>query len=293
MEDRRGRTARRGMGAPVKLTGGVGVIIVLAVLLLGGDPTQLLQMSEQAPIETGSPAGAPPEDDAEAQFISTMLASTEDVWSAQFAQAGATYRQPRLVLFSGAVNSACGYNTAATGPFYCPPDQQIYIDLTFFRELARMGGPGDFARAYVLGHEVGHHIQQLTGISDQVRQQQRAVGEADANALQVRMELQADCLAGVVGPPRQPDPPDPRARRRGGGPGGGGGDRRRQADEGTRDGACPRSLSLTARRGSAAIGSSGGCARAMPTSATRSADEPSGARSRTRLVASVLPTPTG
>lgn len=196
VEDRRGRPARRGVGAPVKLTGGVGVIIVLAVLLLGGDPTQLLQMSE-APMETGGPAGAPPEDDVEAQFISAMLASTEDVWGEQFAQAGATYRQPRLVLFSDAVSSACGYNTAATGPFYCPPDQQIYIDLTFFRELARMGGPGDFARAYVLGHEVGHHVQRLTGISDQVRQQQQTVRGAGANALQVRLELQADCLAGV------------------------------------------------------------------------------------------------
>lgn len=183
---------------PVKLTGGVGVLIVLAVVLLGGDPSELLQMSESAPVETGSPAGAPPADDDAAQFISAMLASTEDVWREQFSQAGATYTDPRLVLFTDAVNSACGFNTSATGPFYCPPDQQIYIDLGFFRELARMGGPGEFARAYVLGHEVGHHIQQLTGISDNVRRQQQAAGRGtETNALQVRMELQADCLAGV------------------------------------------------------------------------------------------------
>ena len=185
----------------MKMTGGVGVLIVLAVGLLGGDPGALLQLTESAPMETQSPrapAGAPPAEDDEAQFISSMLASTEDVWKELFAQAGVTYRDPRLVLFSDAVNSACGFNTSATGPFYCPPDQQIYIDLSFFRELSRMGGPGDFARAYVLGHEVGHHIQQLTGISDNIRREQQAAGRgAAANQLQVRMELQADCLAGV------------------------------------------------------------------------------------------------
>ena len=189
------------MGTPMKMTGGVGLLIVLAVVLLGGDPGALLQLGDSVPIETESPAGPaglPPEDDDEAQFISAMLASTEDVWGRLFAEAGATYRDPRLVLFSGAVESACGFNTSATGPFYCPPDEQIYIDLSFFRELSRMGGPGDFARAYVLGHEVGHHIQQLTGISDDVRRRQQAAGRgAEANALQVRMELQADCLAGV------------------------------------------------------------------------------------------------
>lgn len=185
------------MGTPVKLTGGFGVMVILAVILLGGDPSALLQMSESGPFETSAPATPAGNDDA-AQFISAMLASTEDVWSELFRNAGATYQNPTLVLFTDAVQSACGFNTAATGPFYCPPDQQIYIDLGFFRELSRMGGPGDFAQAYVLGHEVGHHIQQLTGISDEIRRRQSAAGRgAEANALQVRMELQADCLAGV------------------------------------------------------------------------------------------------
>jgi predicted metalloprotease len=184
----------------VKLTGGFGVIVILAVILLGGDPTALLQTSgtpSVPPRSPATPAGQVGEDDA-AQFISTMLASTEDVWREIFRNAGATYRDPTLVLFTDAVDSACGFNTSATGPFYCPPDQQIYIDLGFFRELARMGGPGDFAQAYVLGHEVGHHIQTLTGISDEIRRRQSAAGQgAEANALQVSMELQADCLAGV------------------------------------------------------------------------------------------------
>ena len=185
------------MGAPIKLTGGMGILVVLAVLLLGGDPMALLDAGGPAPIETSSPAGPVGEDD-DAQFISVMLASTEDVWGEIFRAAGVDYREPRLVLFTDAVQSACGYNTAATGPFYCPPDEQVYIDLGFFRELARMGGPGEFARAYVLGHEVGHHVQNLTGINEDVRRRQQAArSQAEANALQVRMELQADCLAGV------------------------------------------------------------------------------------------------
>ncbi|MDX1394631.1 MAG: neutral zinc metallopeptidase [Gemmatimonadota bacterium] len=197
VEDRRGRRAPTRMGAPIKLTGGMGILVVLAVLLLGGDPLALLDAGGPAPIETSSPAGPVGEDD-DAQFISVILASTEDVWGEIFRAAGLDYREPRLVLFTDAVESACGYNSSATGPFYCPPDEQIYIDLGFFRELARMGGPGDFARAYVLGHEVGHHIQNLTGINEDVRRRQQAAGsQADANALQVRMELQADCLAGV------------------------------------------------------------------------------------------------
>ncbi|MFV1986941.1 MAG: neutral zinc metallopeptidase [Gemmatimonadota bacterium] len=206
VDDRRGRRPRgrrRGrvggrVGTPVRLTGGIGVIIVLAVILLGGDPGALLQMSGSGRLESNSSLPTPARDDPAAQFISTMLASTEDVWAEIFRNAGATYRDPRLVLFTDGVDSACGFNTSATGPFYCPPDQQIYIDLGFFEELSRMGGPGDFAQAYVLGHEVGHHIQQLTGISDDVRGRQQAAGRgAASNALQVKMELQADCLAGV------------------------------------------------------------------------------------------------
>lgn len=197
VEDRRGMTPR--IGTPLKIGGGVGgVVILVIVLLLGGDPGALI---EETGAGAGAPAGtapAPPADDESAQFVSAMLASTEDVWGALFQRSGATYREPSLVLYQDAVESACGFSTAATGPFYCPGDERVYIDLGFFRELARLGGPGDFAAAYVIGHEVGHHVQKLTGIEDRVRRRQSASrSQADVNALQVRMELQADCFAGV------------------------------------------------------------------------------------------------
>jgi predicted metalloprotease len=129
-----------------------------------------------------------------------VLGSTEDVWNALFKQQGRAYAEPRLVLFSDAVQSACGMASAAVGPFYCPPDQQVYIDLTFFRELdQRFGAPGDFAQAYVIAHEVGHHVQNLTGIAERVDAARQRGGERDANALSVRQELQADCYAGVWG----------------------------------------------------------------------------------------------
>jgi len=189
------------MGTPARIggLGGIGVLIILAFILLGGDPSALLEMAGSGSFEPAGtgPPGAVGEDE-DAQFVSVMLASTEDVWSELFAAAGGTYEAPRLVLFTDAVQSACGFSTAATGPFYCPGDRRVYVDLGFFRELARLGGPGNFARAYVIGHEVGHHIQTLTGASDEIRRRQaRAGGEADVNALQVRMELQADCFAGV------------------------------------------------------------------------------------------------
>jgi predicted metalloprotease len=183
----------------MKLGGGIGGLLVLVlILVLGGDPSALLNVaSEGGPVTTGQPR-APAADDTEAEFISVILASTEDVWGQIFQQGGATYREPTLVLFEDAVRSACGFNSAATGPFYCPGDQQIYLDLGFFRELARLGGPGDFSAAYVVGHEIGHHVQQLAGISDQVRSMQAgARRQAEVNALQVAMELQADCFAGV------------------------------------------------------------------------------------------------
>jgi predicted metalloprotease len=187
------------MGMPMKMGGGLGALVVLAVvLLLGGDPSDLINVApEGGPATTGQPRPAPENDEA-AQFISVVLASTEDVWGQLFARSGGTYRQPTLVLYEDAVQSACGLNSAATGPFYCPGDQKVYLDLDFFRELSRLGGPGDFAAAYVVGHEIGHHVQQLAGLSDQVRQMQRAArSQAEGNALQVRMELQADCFAGV------------------------------------------------------------------------------------------------
>jgi predicted metalloprotease len=141
---------------------------------------------------------APPGEDQQAAFVSTVLAQTEDTWDAIFAQNGQSYQPPRLVLFSGGVQSACGMAGSATGPFYCPADQKVYLDLSFFEELEqRFGAPGDFAQAYVIAHEVGHHIQTLLGVTSQVDRLRRQVGTGDANQLSVMMELQADCLDGV------------------------------------------------------------------------------------------------
>ncbi len=190
VEDRRGRRAAAG--------GGLGLLVVaLVVLLLGGDPMALLQGLDQQGLGAG-PAGPPPPEQAElADFASVVLASTEDVWSEIFQASGSTYREPRMVLFSGRTSSACGMGSAAMGPFYCPPAQEVYLDLTFFDDLAEMGGGGDFAAAYVIGHEVGHHVQNLLGTSDEVRRLQSGRSQADVNALSVRLELQADCYAGV------------------------------------------------------------------------------------------------
>lgn len=191
IEDRRGRRAAAG--------GGLGLLVVaVVVLLLGGDPRALLQMVGSG---GGAPAasGPPPAEQAEAaDFTSAVLASTEDVWGEIFRASGQSYREPRLILFSGRTSAgACGMGAAAMGPFYCPPNQEVYLDLTFFDDLAGMGGAGDFAAAYVIGHEVGHHVQNLLGTSDEVRRMQRGRAQADANALSVRLELQADCYAGV------------------------------------------------------------------------------------------------
>ncbi|MBT8336279.1 MAG: neutral zinc metallopeptidase [Gemmatimonadetes bacterium] len=191
IEDRRGRRAAAG--------GGVGLLLVaLVVVLLGGDPRSLLQVVGSG-AGSAAPAGPPPAEQAEAaDFVSVMLASTEDVWGEIFQASGQSYRQPRLILFSGRTRAgACGMGAAAMGPFYCPPNQEVYLDLTFFDDLARMGGSGDFAAAYVIGHEVGHHVQNLLGTSDQVRRLQQGRSQGDANALSVRLELQADCYAGV------------------------------------------------------------------------------------------------
>ncbi|HSM06402.1 MAG TPA: neutral zinc metallopeptidase [Longimicrobiales bacterium] len=200
VEDRRGQR----VGAPMKIGGGFGLVVILVVVLLGGNPLDLLSLLmgggsssvQPAPAPATAPGDTP--DDEMGDFMSAVLGMTEDVWSQIFAEGGAQYRPPRLVLFSDMVQSACGFNSAATGPFYCPPDQRVYIDTGFFRELARMGGPGDFAQAYVLGHEVGHHVQNLLGTSEQVRRLQgNARDQAEANQLSVLLELQADCYAGV------------------------------------------------------------------------------------------------
>lgn len=201
VEDRRGRGPALGRGAGL---GCGGLIVVLVISwLTGANPLQLLQIAEQiqppaASVDAG-PAQAGPPGDELGQFAATVLGSTEEVWQKLFTAQGATYRPPRLVLFDGAVESACGLNSAAVGPFYCPGDQKVYLDLSFFDELSqRFGAPGDFAAAYVIAHEVGHHVQNLLGYSEAVtRAQEQARTREEANEYSVRLELMADCLAGV------------------------------------------------------------------------------------------------
>lgn len=196
---------RRGMGMPMR-AGGVGIGTVLVALAVsyffGVDPRTVIGVASQlqgsAPVQT-VPAKKPPAEDANARFVAKVLGSTERIWQAQFARIHRQYQDPKLVLFTGATPTACGTGQTAMGPFYCPLDRKVYIDLAFYQELKdRFHAPGDFAQAYVIAHEVGHHVQNLLGISDKVhRAQQRAAGPAQANALSVRLELQADCLAGV------------------------------------------------------------------------------------------------
>lgn len=196
---------RRGQGGLPGGRAGVGAVLVAlaASYFFGIDPSVVLSlMSPQgAGQQQSAPARHPPADDATARFVSKVLADTEDTWRVLFKQNGETYRDPKLVLFSGAVPTACGTGETAMGPFYCPGDQKVYIDLEFFSELkTRFKAPGEFAQAYVIAHEVGHHVQNLLGISDKVHSaQQKAQGKAQANALSVRLELQADCFAGVWG----------------------------------------------------------------------------------------------
>jgi predicted metalloprotease len=207
VDDVRGQRTGGG-GMPLRL-GGMGgmslgglVAIMAITYLLGGDPFAVL--TGGVPTETAAPPraadGAPIEDEG-GKFVQAVLKSTELVWADVFrTQLGRAYSEPRLVLFTDAVGSACGTNSSAVGPFYCPPDQRVYIDLGFYNELdRRFGAPGDFAQAYVIAHEVGHHVQNLLGIDDKVRAAQQRASEAQANQLSVRMELQADCLAGVWG----------------------------------------------------------------------------------------------
>jgi predicted metalloprotease len=203
VEDRRGRIGLGGGG--LRLGGGGIVLLLLAAWLLGVNPLQVLSLLAGGGSETmqgpdagaGAPAGGAPADEG-ADFVSVVLADTEDTWSALFAEAGSRYDAPKLVLFSQLVRSACGMAQSAMGPFYCPLDQTVYIDLDFYRELRdRFGAPGDFAQAYVIAHEVGHHVQTLLGTSEQVRAAQQGASETQANALSVRLELQADCYAGV------------------------------------------------------------------------------------------------
>ncbi len=188
---------RKISGGQMAVGGGVGTIVIaLIVWFLGGDPGQMLSglqnMQTQETVETTA------EEDQMAQFVSVVLADTEEVWKMMFAQSGKTYREPKLVLFRDQVQSACGYASAASGPFYCSGDEKIYIDLSFCDVLKnRFGAQGDFAIAYVIAHEVGHHVQNQLGILEQVQQQRSRMSERDANALTVKLELQADFLAGL------------------------------------------------------------------------------------------------
>lgn len=195
VEDRRGMS-----GGGMAIGGGLGGIVLLVIaLLLGADPRQLLEQRGVDP-SSGTTTSRPtnPQEDELKQFSATVLASTEDVWSDIFRQQGRTYTKPTLVLFTVAVNSACGEAGAAVGPFYCPGDQKLYLDLSFFNDLqTRFRAPGDFAQAYVIAHEVGHHVQNLLGTMDRVDSVRGRTSEAEANQLSVRLELQADFLAGV------------------------------------------------------------------------------------------------
>jgi uncharacterized protein len=196
VEDRRGL----GAGRPLAVGGGAATLVIaVLVYLLGGDPGTIIAQAPSSPSSGVGGSGAPvdPAQEPLKDFVSVILADTEDTWPALLSGVGVTYQDPRLVLFSDAVESACGLQESAVGPFYCPGDQRVYLDLTFFRELdQRLGASGDFAQAYVVAHEVGHHVQNLMGISQRV-QQARARSRADANALSVLQELQADCYAGI------------------------------------------------------------------------------------------------
>jgi predicted metalloprotease len=195
------RRGHRGFGGRAGL--GFGGLIVVLVLswLMGVNPLYLLSMLQEG--GEGPPAQIqtePPANDRNTDFVRAILGDTEDTWNTLFQRSGQSYEEPKLVLFNGAVQSACGFASAAVGPFYCSRDAEVYLDLSFFEELSqRFGAPGDFARAYVIAHEVGHHIQHLLGISAKVQAQRAQADEATSNALSVRQELQADCFAGVWG----------------------------------------------------------------------------------------------
>ena len=195
VEDRRGMRP-----GGLAIGGGIGtVLVVLAIsFLTGADPSEVAQVIRPTSGGPQQPAGPPPEDDEQAQFVSVIVADTEDTWGELMPALGGPYQEPRLVLFRDLVDSACGTASAAVGPFYCPLDSSVYLDLNFFAELEqRFGAPGDFAGAYVIAHEVGHHVQNLLGITEQVQSQRQRLSQEAGNQLSVRLELQADCLAGV------------------------------------------------------------------------------------------------
>lgn len=198
---------RRGRPGPVMAAGGIGLgglLLAVVVGLLGGDPMVVLQQMSSGggmgPMggQSSRPRAPTAQENQLADFVSVVLADTEDTWEKEFREIGRNYRPPTLVIFDGVVASACGQASGATGPFYCPRDQKVYIDLSFYRQLRQqLGAPGDFAQAYVVAHEVGHHVQHQLGIEQKVTQMKQRLPAAQANQLSVRLELQADCLAGV------------------------------------------------------------------------------------------------
>ena len=195
VEDQRGSGSRRGA-----IGGGIGILIILAIgLLTGADPGALINsIATESGSLDNTPVVLTAAENESADFVSVVLADTEDTWQSIFQQNGQVYRQPRLVLFKGSVDSACGFAESAMGPFYCPGDEKVYIDLDFYTELKdQLGAPGDFAQAYVIAHEVGHHVQNLLGTSDEVQRLQSRSDEVTANKYSVMLELQADCYAGV------------------------------------------------------------------------------------------------
>lgn len=190
---------RRGGGRGMKF-GLAGIIIVIIAYFLGGNPTQLLQLLQNTEVgQTGAPATSSPQEESAKEFVSVVLKDTEDVWSKIFReQLQAEYSEPKLVIFRDEVQTACGFASAASGPFYCPGDNYAYIDLSFYDELKnRFGAPGDFAMAYVVAHEIGHHVQNLLGISDKVHEARQRLSKEEYNQLSVKLELQADFLAGL------------------------------------------------------------------------------------------------
>ena len=211
VEDRRGAGGFGGFGGGLPGLGiggrgiGIGTVIValLAGWIFGINPLTLLGIlgGGGAPTsQVSAPPSGPPADDPQSRFVRTVLASTEDVWRGVFQAGGTQYQPPRLVLFRGGTPTACGTGQTAMGPFYCPGDQRVYLDMEFFDTMRqRLGAPGDFAQAYVIAHEVGHHVQQLLGISEKVESARRAAGRQQGNALSVKLELQADCFAGLWG----------------------------------------------------------------------------------------------
>ncbi|GAA3905057.1 MULTISPECIES: KPN_02809 family neutral zinc metallopeptidase [Gibbsiella] len=204
VEDRRGQSSGIGGGGLRVPVGGKGGLVILVVVLVAGyygiDLTPLLNGGDVTTTQSQQSTSISPKDDELAKFTSVVLASTEDNWKEVFQKMGKTYQPPRLVMYRGATRTNCGTGQAAMGPFYCPADSTVYIDLSFYQDMKnKLGAGGDFAQAYVVAHEVGHHVQNLLGIERQVRQEQQGASQAEVNRLSVKMELQADCFAGVWG----------------------------------------------------------------------------------------------